>query len=492
MRRQSLTGVAIAALTAVALGVPPAHASPQTGPGDAGTGIDWQPCPDEPAAQCGTVTVPVDWADPTGETIEIALARRTATAPAERVGTILTNPGGPGASGVADVKAGGIGGSFDDDVRRRFDVVGFDPRGVGDSHPIRCRMSTGPDPELFPTTAEHFDDLREWTRAYGESCRELSGPHVDFLDSRSVARDMDAIRAALGDEKLTFYGNSYATLTGQQYARLFPDRVRAMVLDSTMDHSQATTWDFLRSETKATQDGFDQYVKWCKRSTDCALHGQDARKVFTDLYARAERGELVDPRTSQHMSPTDLLSDTQWTFLGPYWEQLSQRQAELAGSEPEPADGVRTTVQTSGEPVEDPSSAIFCQDWRLPLRDVEQVESYRKRLAAVAPQMRVNLQAWGSTLLCLDWPTPVRNPQEPLRWDGVPPVLLLNSRYDPVTPHEWARNVARQSGAVLLTYEGSGHAVYSLGSSCVSAATTRYLIDVVTPPRDTRCPAVPQ
>ncbi|MER7167660.1 alpha/beta hydrolase [Micromonospora sp. NPDC000207] len=152
------------------------------------------------------------------------------------------------------------------------------------------------------------------------------------------------------------------------------------------------------------------------------------------------------------MSPTDLLSDTQWTFLGPYWEQLSQRQAELAASEPKPVDGVRTTGQTSGEPVEDPSSPIFCQDW----------------------------------------PTPVRNPQEPLRWDGVPPVLLLNSRYDPVTPHEWARSVARQSGAVLLTYDGSGHAVYSFGSSCVSAATTRYLIDVVTPPPGTRCPAVQQ
>ncbi|QOC90683.1 alpha/beta hydrolase [Micromonospora craniellae] len=506
MRRQTLTGTAVAALaTVVALGITPAQANPRTEAPAAGTGIAWEPCADEPEAECGSVTVPVDWSEPDGPTIDIALARRAATDPTARIGTILTNPGGPGASGLQDAILGGIGGSFSDEVRRRFDVVGFDPRGVGGSDPIRCQVPEGPEPELFPTTAEEFDGLRAWTRAYGESCREHSGPHVDFLDSRTVARDMDAIRAALGEKKLTFYGNSYATMMGQQYATLFPQRVRAMVLDSTMDHSAATTWEFLRSETKATQDSFDRYVEWCRSSTECALHGQDARTVFRDLYAKAERGELVDPGSSRTMSPTDLLDDIQWTFLGPYWTQLSERLVSLSAGEPGPTtDAARpTTARTAiteqepeqepgQEPVEDPSLAIFCQDWRLPVRDVEQLRAYQDRLAEVAPEMKVNLQAWGSTMACLGWPTEVRNPQAPLRWKGVPPVLVLNSRYDPVTPHEWARNVARQSGATLLTYDGAGHGVYSFGSDCVGDATTRYLIHVKTPPPGTRCPAVEQ
>ncbi|MEV4245639.1 alpha/beta fold hydrolase [Streptosporangium canum] len=145
-------------------------------------------------------------------------------------------------SGVEDVQAGGIGGSFSADVRRRFDVVGFDPRGVGRSHLIRCRPTTLQPSDVLPTTAEQFRRLRELNRAYGDGCRKLSGPLVGFVDNKSVVRDMDAIRAALGERELTYYGNSYGTLMGQRYAQMFPHRVRAMMLDSTMDHSQATTW----------------------------------------------------------------------------------------------------------------------------------------------------------------------------------------------------------------------------------------------------------
>ncbi|OUC94876.1 alpha/beta hydrolase [Streptosporangium minutum] len=490
MRRHVWVGTVLTALvTGTALGITPVRADSQGEPRSATKGVGWKPCPDTPAVECGSVTVPIDWSRPDGPAIEIALARRKATDPSARIGSILINPGGPGASGVADVQADGIGGSFSAGVRRRFDVVGFDPRGVGRSHLIRCRPTTLRPSDVLPTTAEQFRRLRELNRAYGDGCRKLSGPLVGFVDNKSVIRDMDAIRAALGERELTYYGNSYGTLMGQQYAQMFPHRVRAMVLDSTMDHSQATTWSFLRSEAKAVQESFDQYVAWCRRSTDCALHGKDVRRVFAELYARAERGKLIDPRTTMKISLIELLLDTQYAFLGPYWKSLSEDQAKLLASKPEPA-VTAPSKQVSEKPVEDPATPIFCQDWRVPVRNVDEVQAYRRKLAQVAPDMKLPAQAWASTMTCVGWPDRARNPQEPLRWKGVPPVLMLNSRYDPVTPYEWAQNVARQPSAVLLTYDGWGHGVYSMDSGCVTAATERYLIDLRTPARGAHCPAI--
>ncbi len=481
-----------AALVAITtLGIAPASANARDDPRLETARVGWKPCPDAPDVECGSVTVPIDWSRPGGPAIDIALARRKATEPSVRIGTLLINPGGPGWPGAGDVRSGGMAGQLPAEVRRRFDIVGFDPRGVGRSHQIRCRpLTLGPD-AAFPTTTRQFRRLRETMRAYGEGCRKVSGPLFDFVDSASVARDMDAIRDALGESTVSYYGNSYGTLLGQQYARLFPERVRAMVLDSNMDHSQATARGFLRSEAKAVQDGFDQYVAWCRRSTDCALHGKDVRRVFAELRARAERGTLVDPRTSEAKTSFDLLADAQYAFLGPYWKSLSEGHAKMLASKPKASSTGRSPEKpVRKETVEDPSTAIFCQDWRLPVRGAAEVRAQLRGLARVAPDMKLPPQAWAAVISCVGWPTATRIPQEPPRWRGVPPVLLINSRYDPVTPHEWARNVARQTGATLLTYDGWGHAVYSLGSKCVATATERYLLGLRTPPPGSRCPAV--
>ena len=507
--RKIRVGAGLAAALVLALLPPAAHAETATAPA-VSAGVKWTPCADTPEVDCGSITVPADWSVKGGPTIRIALARRKASDPAARIGSLLIDPGGPGASGTAVVR-GSIGESFSPEVRRRFDLVGLDPRGVGDSTQVLCDQTTTSGvtaTDLLLATTAQFNRVRTASRELGQSCRKHSGPVFEALDSKSVARDLDAVRAALGDRKLTFYGISYGTLMGQEYAQLFPQRVRGLVLDSNMDHSRRTTWSFLRSEAAAVQKSFDEYVAWCRRSKACALHGQDVRRVTARLLARAGRGELLEPGTTEPIDQFILLDDIQFSFMNPSWKQLSQRQASLLSGTPTTARAMKTPSQPGSplslrtrlatgsgfgsEPAADPEpdpTGIFCSDWRLPIRSAAEARSLRRRLEKVAPDMKIPAQAWAMTAVCMNWPAAVRNPQQPLHRTKAP-VLMLNSRFDPVTPLGWARTAARQSGATLLTYDGWGHGVYSMHSSCVSAATERFLTSAKVPAPGTRCAAV--
>src|SRR3954463_9249618 len=286
-------------------------------PASAAPSIDWQPCADAPGGDCGAGTVPIDWAHPDRGTASIALARRKATDPRARIGSVLMDPGGPGGPGAGQVKGGW---SLSPEITKRFDTVGFDPRGVGDSTQIKCGLDEviADHPEV-PRNQAEFDQLAAYNRKLGESCNRLSGPLGQLGDTVSVARDMDAIRAALGEKKLTYYGVSYGTLMGQQYAELFPDKVRALVLDSNMDHSQFTAFEFLNSETQSVQAEFGEFVAWCDRTPSCALHGRNVSKVTRDLRDRAARGALTDPESGEPVTPLDLASIIQGSFYGPSW-----------------------------------------------------------------------------------------------------------------------------------------------------------------------------
>ncbi|MER7132694.1 alpha/beta hydrolase [Streptosporangium saharense] len=409
-------------------------------------GIVWEQCEQDPAVECGTLSVPIDWARPYGRTVELALARRRAAAPEARIGVLLTNPGGPGGSGVNDVlRDPGFGG----EVRRRFDVVGYDPRGVGRSHPVVCSASVynempGP---IMRSQADH-DRWSTYTRRLHADCRERTGPLYDHVDSVSVARDMDAVRAALGEERITSYGVSYGTLAQQMYAELFPGRIRAMVLDGVMDHSLGVG-EFLDTEAAAVEGVFDEFVAWCDRDAGCVLHGRDVREVWKRLLGRAERGELGYPGlTARPLSVHNLL----WLGVvlneGPAWERFARLIVAL--------DGGPTPPDLPSPPGDGPVGG--------------------------------NLVELPTVILCQGNPT--RNPQHRLRYTGDAPLLVVNSRYDPDTPHAWSANVARQLGprAVLLTYEGWGHGVYGM-TGCTGAVVDDYLVSLSVPARDMRCPA---
>jgi len=449
--------------------------------------IDWQPCPDAPGVECGTLTVPVDWSRPSGATIDLALARRKATVPAERIGSVLINPGGPGGPGAGLIKEIQF---MSDDVARRFDIVGFDPRGVGLSNPVLCDLDIATEPyPVAPQNQAEFVQLADHNRRYGESCRRLSGPVFDFMDSVSVARDIDAIRASVGDSKLTYYGVSYGTLLGQMYAELFPGRIRALVLDSNMDHSLSTAFQFMRTESVAFQESFDEFVKWNARTPDSPLAGQDARAVFRDLLAKAERGELTYPDGTP-LSALDFRLITFGAFYGPRWRELAQLYAVLqTGSAPAAGAMPKSAVD---EAVADPFQAVFCQDWRLPIHNYFELAFYRALIErTVAPDVKTSPLGELAPTSCVGWPGRTTNPQHSLRIRNAPPILMVNSRFDPATPYQWATNAASQSRSfVLLHYDGWGHGSYFSGSTCVTAAVDHYLFTRRTPPPNTHCPAV--
>ncbi|WP_329343843.1 alpha/beta hydrolase [Streptomyces sp. NBC_01352] len=473
---QLLAGTAVAA---------PAAKTPAPGR------IAWEPCESpsgEGTFECATIKVPVDWKRPRGATIDLALNRHLATDPEHRIGSLLINPGGPGGSGVGF--AFSAPDSFSPALLERFDIVGFDPRGVGLSNPVKCDGDrvAAQGALLYPDSAASFAALREANEALGENCRELTGSLVDHMDTASVIRDMDAIRAGLGEKRISYYGVSYGTGIGQQYAERYPHRVRAMTLDSNMDHS-LDPWTYQKTETVAMEESYGQFADWCARTASCVLHDQDARALFDSLYKRADAGELVLPGDPPYTFTTQDLQGLAFGYMydPATWFQFAEDLAYLDA--PEPA--ADRSLGKRGEPTEFAYLPVMCQDYDFDLPSYSTLARFERALTRLAPLTRLNSLAWTDLTGCQNWPTEVTNPPHRLRVDGTPPILVTNSRYDVATPHSWGSNAARQMGreAVFLTYDGAGHGDYWL-SPCARDAIDTYLVTLKTPRKGTHCPAV--
>ncbi|WP_131741251.1 alpha/beta hydrolase [Actinomadura roseirufa] len=458
-------------------GVPAPAQAAAPPPGKTG----WKPCPDDAKVQCGKVSVPIDWSRPKGKRVDLALARRPALDPAKRIGSLLINPGGPGGSGVDfALYANEV---FSPEIQRRFDIVGFDPRGVGRSHSVVCPPPDAP--SSYPANAGAYKKLLSYNAARAKACRRLTGPLFDQVDTGSVVRDLDAIRAALGERKISYYGVSYGTLIGQQYAERFPGRVRALVLDSNMDHSLRNARDYVVTESDALEGSFSQFAAWCKTSVDCAVRDRGAVRVLDELMARADKGKLTDPDRPSVKIPPERLSEriSAYMYDPSGWVDLSTALARLRNG--------KTARPAAAPKVEDPYSAILCADFRFPVRDFAELRSLAAASRRAAPHTRVNPLGWTDVTGCRNYLPRTRNPQRPYRIKGTPPILMTNSRHDVATPYAWAVNAARQiPAAVLLTYDGTGHGDYLL-SRCATKAIDGYLLTVRTPPRGTHCPNEP-
>jgi pimeloyl-ACP methyl ester carboxylesterase len=439
----------------------------------------WAPCQENAEVECATITVPIDWQRPATGTTEVAVARRHATDPADRKGTLVFMPGGPGGSGVDAI--------LDPDrvpaaVAAKYDVVSYDPRGTNRSDAVRCDAELVANiPNVIPDTGAQLADVKAYSRKLGASCRAASGPLVDHLDNVSVAKDIDAIRAALGERKLTLYGRSYGTLAGQMYAENFPHRVRGLVLDSVFDHSLSTT-RFLVTEARTGEDAFTEFATWCAATTDCALHGRDVQQVYGDLYDKAARGALTDPSSGRPVAPMDLVGRTINPLYGPSWGALADQLAALADQLPTAA--TRSSADTVPFPI-----IAYCTDHRVRISSQREWEGMWREQKEAAPTLRTHF-AWQAVSMCADLGVATPNPQHRTDLDDdVPPVLIMNSLHDPATGYEWARSVHRQlDDSVLLTYDGWGHGVTDR-TDCTQAVFTTYVLDGRTPRPGTHCAA---
>ncbi|MER6946708.1 alpha/beta hydrolase [Nonomuraea sp. NPDC000554] len=396
--------------------------------------VTWGKCPPDPpyppAAKgitCGKVTVPVDWSQPDGEKIEIFVSRSKARK--TKIGTLITNPGGPGNPGATPVMMAGE--EFPDEVLDSFDIIGFDPRGVGRSSGLECEAG----PITPPTTSKEFAALVATNRTLGQSCREKTGALFDHLDTGSVAQDVEAIRQALGEEKISFLGQSYGTLIGQQYAQLHSERLNSLVLDSVIDHS-------IKDPAELLRDGAAEAERALKKSL---------RTTVATLFARADQGALT--HKGKKVTPqmlTDLLNG--YLTVGGTSELDSSLKALATGK------GQVRWLDSGGDIM---FRATWCQDFSATFKNFTDYRTAMAEARKVAPYVRGNSQAINFVLGCQGWPAKVANPPAAHSFTGVP-TLVASHTVDLATPHTWATRVHRRiPGSKLLTMEGTGHITYA-------------------------------
>ncbi|WP_084534962.1 alpha/beta hydrolase [Nocardia yamanashiensis] len=444
--------------------------------------LKWRPCQENSAFECATLPVPIDWANPGGAGIDIAVVIDRADDPSRRIGTLISLPGGPGSSGIDEILGGAM---FSGDLRSRFDIVSMDPRGVGRSHPVQCDAGLAADrPALDPDSGALLSDIRSYATDLAASCHTHTGPLLDNLDAKSVARDVDALRNALGERKISLYSHSYGTMSAQAYAELFPQNLRASLLDSVDDHSLGGA-AFMASEARAGQDAFAEFASWCARDAGCALHGTDVRATYRTLWDAATRGELRTPgNPARPLRPLELSQQTTQRLDHPDWAELATDLQTLTAT-PKGTPAPVETPHATGTPTPFPA-VIFCSDWQFDIPDQTRWQSLWNDQHTNAPTLGAHF-AWTAGTFCSAWPTPPANPPHHPTVQHAPPTLILNSRHDPATPHEWATRVAAQTPATLLTYEGWGHGTYNR-NPCTTTAADHYLTDL-TLPATTSCPA---
>ncbi len=449
--------------------------------------IQWSGCGG--GFQCGTVAVPLDYSKPNGETIKIALNRKPATDTAHRIGSLLTNPGGPGASGIDFLKSQA---STLSKLNTRFDLIGFDPRGTGQSWPIRCL--TGSQEDAFNALDSVLDDPIEKAAAiqankdFAAGCEEMSGTMLPYVDTPSVARDMDRIRAALGDSKLTYLGFSYGTYLGEWYAHLFPSHVRALTLDGVLDPAMSAN-DFLLLQIKGLQSNLAAFAADCKAKTSCQFgrSGDPMQKIVTLLNQLDDHPLQVGNRQltralALYGIGVTLYDTSGWPYLDGALTTAVQGNGTLLLELSDAYLGRKSNGSYDTET--DSNIAINCLDHQVP-NDIASYDALGPAFASASPVFGAAFQ-YGN-LICANWPVPVKTPSGPLTVDGAPPILLVGGLDDPITPYQLAQNVTQEiSGSVLLTRRGYGHTSYGT-SACASAAIDAYFLELTVPAGGTVC-----
>ncbi|MGK4581772.1 alpha/beta hydrolase [Kitasatospora sp. HPMI-4] len=454
--------------------------------------LDWQSC--DQGFECATFKVPLDYANPAGGDMTLSAARKPAGGGTKAQGSLLVNPGGPGGSAIEYLESS-IN-SFDPGLRAAYNMVGLDPRGVGRSSPVVCL--DGPKMDDYTATDTTPDDQKQINalvaadKEYAAACQKQSGGFLGHVSTTESARDMDVLRALVGDSRLNFLGKSYGTFLGATYAGLFPTRVGRMVLDGAIDPSLDA---LAGNQTQAS--GFE--IAWSAFAKDCVTHddcplGRTEQQAGAEIDALFKRLDAQPLNTDSGRKLTESLAtagvieamyaDFLWPSLrtalaaakagdGSALLKLSDNYYERS------ADGSYANLMPA-------NTAINCLDTPAPFTGPEDVQRALPTFEKASPHFGRDM-AW-MALSCTYWPYKATGMPHTIRAAGAPPIVVVGTTRDPATPYVWAQALAGQlESGRLLTYDGDGHTAYQRNNACIDSAVNGYLLAGNDPGQGARC-----
>jgi len=499
--RSTAVALALVMLASGCVSAPPAPVE-----SDAPTGFEeffaqdvaWEGCGS--TAECASIDAPLDWSDASKGSIELALSRVRASGDSK--GSILVNPGGPGGSGYDFVK-NSISYAASGELLSNFDMVGWDPRGVGQSSRVECLDGDAKDGLLFGEWQNAYDsdawitELEAAEQTFVDACAANTGALLEFVDSASTANDMNLMRSLLGEEKLNYLGYSYGTYFGAMFAELFPERVGRLVLDGALD-PKIDAIDWFSVQMAGFDDAMNAFLADCLDGASCPFTGSlaDAQKQFTrlldsmdDLELTSPDGRVLDSATLGFAVASALYSSSNWPSLGQMLTDVSNGDTTLAFSFVDSYYG-RSSDGVYANNSFEVYTATLCLD------DNFQSDEYTVRdglnaIAEAAPLVGAPFayDDYGHVeTACTLWPYPAKAKPETFDAAGADPILVIGTTNDPATPYSWAVSLADQlSSGVLVTYNGEGHTAYGRSNDCITTAVDEYFINGTVPTADPNC-----
>ena len=453
--------------------------------------LDWRSCDGN---QCTRLTVPLDYAHPEGKSISLAVVRVPASDRGRRVGQLVVNPGGPGGSGIDYATAGE--GAFGPLLTRFYDIVGFDPRGVGKSTPLECAdtaqtdefLSADPDPDN-PAEVRRLDRL---TRQYGRGCLTKSGDLAKRISTVEAAKDMDILRAALGERQLDYLGASYGTFLGATYADLFPTHVRRMVLDGAIDPALSNE-QLTLGQAGGFQTALNAYLEDCIKRGSCVVGdsveegGRRIRQLLDDI-DKQPLPTSSDRELTEGLAAYGIIFPL---YVKDYWPLLTAALKEAI----EKGRGDRLLMLSDTYSSRGPDSytdnstaalyAVNCLDHDDYIQSSE-VPSHIAEFEKASPTFGRSFAYSLST--CSSWPVKSGKTTKALHAAGAPPIVVVGTTRDPATPYAWSKALASElDSGVLVSRDGDGHTGFNQGNSCVDGAVEKYLLGGVVPKDGLSC-----
>ncbi len=448
----------------------------------------WSECGD--GFLCAGVEVPLDYADPAAGDITLKAVRLPASDQAHRVGSLLINPGGPGVSGIQYARAART--AFTARVRAAYDIVGFDPRGVATSAPVKCLGDKGLDALLAydgsPDTPAEEQGLVAISKGFADGCQQRSARILPHMGTVDAARDMDVIRAVVGDAKLNYFGASYGTFLGATYAEEFPTKVGRLVLDGAIDPT-VDAQQIAEGQLGGFERALDAFLADCVKRSDCpvgptvAAARRQIQRLVADSDAHPLSSDSGRPVT-QSLVVIGLLYPLYDKADG--WPALRTALNQAVGGNGNvllaiaDAYSNRRPDGTYSDNQNEATYAVNCLD-RPDTQTVDQTRAFAAQLTRQSPIFGAYF-AWGD-VPCTQWPVPTTDRPHAIHATGAAPILVVGTTRDPATPYQWAKNLASQlDSGRLLTRVGDGHTAYTRGSSCIDSAVDAFLIRGTLPP----------